>query len=172
MVLRKEWKLIARDPHLISQVLLQLLYLLPVGFMVLRAETHAAPGLAAALAMLAAGLTSSLTWIIVSAEDAPDLLQASPAAARIVRLGKVAAAVIPVLLLMTLPLLWSLTRRPLTGLLMCFTVVAAICSAALIGLWQGRPAPRGNFKIRGKANWVGTILELISSLGWAAPVSC
>jgi ABC-2 type transport system permease protein len=168
VVLRKEWKLIARDPHLISQVLLQLLYLLPVGFMVLRSETQAAQSLAAAMALLAAGLTSSLTWIIVSAEDAPDLLQASPAAARIVRLGKVAAAVMPVLLLMALPLLWSVIQRPLTGLLMCFTVVAAIGSAALIGLWQGRPAPRGNFKIRGKANWVGTILELVGSLGWAA----
>lgn len=168
VVVRKEWKLIARDPHLISQVLLQLLYLLPVGFMVLRAEHQTAPGLAAALAMLAAGLTSSLTWIIVSAEDAPDLLQASPAAARVIRLAKLAAATIPVLLLMALPLLWSLSQRPLTGLLMCFTVVGAIFSAALIGLWQGRPAPRGNFKKRGKANLVGTILELVSSLGWAA----
>lgn len=168
VVLRKEWKLIARDPHLISQVLLQLLYLLPVGFMVLRAEQHAAPSLAAAMAMLAAGLTSSLTWIIVAAEDAPDLLQASPAAMRIIRLAKIGAAVIPVLLLMTLPLLWALAQRPLTGLLMCFTVVAAIGSAALIGLWQGRPAPRGNFKRRGKANLVGTLLELVGSLGWAA----
>ena len=36
VVVRKEWRLIARDPHLLSQVLLQLLYLAPLGFVVLR----------------------------------------------------------------------------------------------------------------------------------------
>jgi ABC-2 type transport system permease protein len=87
---------------------------------------------------------------------------------RVIRLAKLAAAVIPVLLLMAVPLLWSVAQRPLTGLLMCFTVVAATCCSALTGLWQGRPAPRGNFKIRGKNNMIGVILELIGSLGWAA----
>jgi ABC-2 type transport system permease protein len=168
VVVRKEWRLIARDPHLLSQVLLQLLYLLPLGFMVLRSEQQAAPSLAAALTMLSAALASSLTWIIVAAEDAPDLLQASPAATRVIRLAKLAAAIIPILLLMALPLLWALAQHPVTGLLMCFTVVAATLCAALIGLWQGRPAARGNFKIRGKANLVGMVLELVGSLGWAS----
>ncbi|WP_332848633.1 putative ABC transporter permease subunit [Massilia sp. S19_KUP03_FR1] len=167
VVLRKEWKLIARDPHLVSQVLLQLLYLLPLGFVVLRSEQQIAPGIAAGLAIIAASLTASLTWIIVAAEDAPDLLQASPAAARTIRLAKLGAALIPPLALMIVPLAWALAQHLVTGLLMCFTVVAACAGAALTGLWQGRPAPRGQFKTRGKTQLLATLLEMMGSAGWA-----
>jgi len=168
VVLRKEWRLIARDPHLLSQVLLQLLYLLPLGFMVLRSEQHAAPGVAAGLTMLAASLSTSLTWIIVAAEDAPDLLQASPAAMRVIRRAKVAAAVIPILALLAIPLAWAVAQDALTGLLMCMTVVAATLCAALTGLWQGRPASRSSFSRRAKGNWLATVVDLVGTLGWAA----
>ena len=167
VVLRKEWRLIARDPHLLSQVLLQLLYLLPIAFLVLQSHAQAGPGVAAGLVMLSGSLTASLTWIVVAAEDAPDLLQASPAAMRIVRFGKLAAATIPTLTLTATPLVWTAAHHLATGLLLCLTVLAATMGAALTGLWQGRPAPRGNFKMRGKGNWVGMILELIGTLGWA-----
>jgi ABC-2 type transport system permease protein len=166
VVLRKEWRLIARDPDLLSQVLLQMLYLLPLGFVMLRGESGTAPGLAAGLAILSGSLTASLTWIVVAAEDAPDLLQAAPAARRVIRLAKVAAAVIPTLLLMAIPLAWAMAHDIVTGLLACFTVVSATLCAALTCLWQGRPAPRGNFKTRGKSNWVSAILELVGSFGW------
>ena len=152
VVLRKEWRLIARDPHLLSQVLLQLLYLLPFAFMVVRDSGTAAPAVTAGLIMVAASLTASLTWIIVAAEDAPDLLQASPAATRVIVAAKLAAAIMPTLALVAIPLLWVLAHRPATGLLMCLTVAAATFCSAITGLWQGRPAPRGNFKTRGKSN--------------------
>jgi ABC-2 type transport system permease protein len=168
VVLRKEWRLIARDPHLLSQVLLQLLYLLPLGFLVLRSEEHAAPSVAAGLTMLAASLATSLTWIIVAAEDAPDLLQASPAAMRGVRRAKVAAAVIPILALVAIPLAWAVAHDAATGLLMCFTVVAATLCAALTGLWQGRPASRSSFQRRTKGNWIATVIDLVGTVGWAA----
>jgi ABC-2 type transport system permease protein len=168
VVLRKEWRLIVRDPHLLSQVLLQLFYLLPLVFVVLRNDEHTAPSVAAGLTLLAASLTASLTWIIVAAEDAPDLLQASPSAARVIRMAKLAAAVIPVLVLMAIPLAWALAHHLVTGLLMCFTVVSATLGAGLTGLWQGRPAPRGNFKNRARSNWVGTVVEMVGSLGWSA----
>jgi len=168
VVLRKEWRLIARDPHLLSQVLLQLLYLLPLGFLILRSEQHAAPGVGAGLTMLAASLTTSLTWIIVAAEDAPDLLQASPAAMRVIRRAKVAAAVLPILALAAIPLVWAVAHDAATGLLMSFTVVAATLCAALTGLWQGRPAARSSFSRRAKGNWVATVVDLVGTLGWAA----
>lgn len=167
VVLRKEWRLILRDPHLLSQVLLQLLYLLPLIVVVLRGDRPIAPGIAAGLTLLAASLAASFTWIIVAAEDAPDLLQASPSAMRIIRLAKLAAAILPVLALMALPLAWALAQQVVTGLLMCFTVVGASISAALTNMWHGRPGPRGSFKSRGKSNWVSTVVEMVASLGWA-----
>jgi ABC-2 type transport system permease protein len=168
VVLRKEWRLIARDPHLLSQVLLQLVYLVPLGFVVLRSDGGIVPGVAAGLVILAASLTASFTWIIVAAEEAPDLLLAAPAAARTIRLAKLGAATLPPLALTAVPLAWSLAQHLVTGLLMCCMVVAACLCAALTGLWQGRPASRSNFQRRGKTQLVGTLLEMAGSAGWAA----
>lgn len=167
-VVVKEWRLIARDPHLISQVLLQLVYLLPLAFLVLRDARSAGAAIGAGMTMLCSSLTGNLAWIVISAEDAPDLLASSPAAQRTIRLAKLAAAAMPPLLLVALPLAWLLVRAPLAGLLVAFTTVAAVLGAALIVLWAGRPAPRSNFKTRGKENFLCTMLELVNSLSWGA----
>jgi ABC-2 type transport system permease protein len=164
----KEWRLIARDPHLISQVLLQLIYLLPLAFLVLRKGSAAGAALGAGLALLCASLTGGLAWIVISAEDAPDLLAASPAPPRTVRLAKLAAAAMPPLLLVALPLLWLVVQSPLRGLLAAFTTVGAVISAALIVLWVGRPARRSDFKMRGTENFLCTIFELLNSMSWGA----
>src|SRR5439155_21807882 len=116
-VVIKEWRLIARDPHLISQVLLQLIYLMPMLFLIMRnAETPLRP-IGAALPLLCASLTSSLTWIMIAAEDAPDLLLSSPAQQRLIRLAKLAAAAMPPLLVVALPLAWLVWRAPVAGLM-------------------------------------------------------
>jgi len=164
----KEWRLIARDPHLISQVLLQLIYLLPLGFLVLRSDAVAGAATGAGLALLCSSLTGSLAWIAISAEDAPDLLASAPAPMRTIRLAKLAAAAMPPLLLVALPLLWLVVGAPLAGLLVAFTTVAAVLGAALIVQWVGRPAPRSDFKMRGKENFLCTMLELVNSLAWGA----
>ena len=94
----KELRLIGRDPALISQVLLRVLYILPLGFVLLRqagaAQGYALPGSAGALSMIAGQITGSLAWITISAEDAPDLLSCSPAPIRTLRRAKLAAAIL------------------------------------------------------------------------------
>jgi ABC-2 type transport system permease protein len=162
----KEWRLIARDPHLISQVLLQLVYLLPLFVLILRGDGGPGPAIGAGLTVLCASLASSLAWIVISAEDAPDLLLSSPAHQRAIRLGKLAASAMPPLALVALPLSWLVLRAPLTGLLVCFTLTAAVFGATLIVLWVGRPAPRSDFKARGKENFLCTFLELLNSVAW------
>lgn len=164
-VVVKEWRLIARDPHLIAQVLLQLIYLVPILFPILR-DGVAGPALGAGLTLLCSSLTGSLTWIVISAEDAPDLLLSAPAPRRILQLAKLAAATMPPLLLVALPLLWLIVRAPLSGLLFAFTVSAAVLSAGLIVLWTGRPAPRSDFKTRAKGNFLSTALEMTSGFCW------
>jgi ABC-2 type transport system permease protein len=165
-VVVKEWRLIARDPHLISQILLQLVYLVPLLFLILRKNGAPGPAIGAGLALLCSSLSGSLAWIIVSAEDAPDLLQSSPAAGRIIGLAKLAASVMPPLLLVALPLLWLVVRAPLAGFLIGFVVVAAVLSAAMIVRWLGRPAQRSDFKTRGKENFLCSIFETVNTLCW------
>jgi ABC-2 type transport system permease protein len=162
----KEWRLIARDPHLISQVLLQLVYLVPLLFLVLRHADTPLPPMGAALPLLCASLTSSLAWIMISAEEAPDLLLASPAPQRLVRIAKLAASAMPPLLLVALPLAWLVLHAPVAGLLVCFAVSGAVLGSGLIVLWIGRPAPRSDFKARGKENLLCSLLEGAHSLSW------
>ena len=161
----KEWRLIARDPHLIAQVLLQLVYLVPLFALILRGDA-VGPALGAGLTLLCSSLTGSLGWIVLSAEDAPDLLLAAPVPRRTLQLAKLAAAAMPPLLLVALPLVWMTVHAPTTGLLVAFTVTAAVLSAGLIVLWVGRPGLRSDFKARGKENFLCNMLELASSLCW------
>jgi len=167
-IVAKEWRLIARDPHLISQVLLQLVYLAPLLILILRGGEVPEPAIGAGLSLLCSSLTGGLAWIVISAEDAPDLLRSSPAAARTIRLAKLAAATMPALLIVALPLLWLIVRAPLAGLLVAFTVTGAVLSSGLIVLWVGRPAARSNFKARGKENFQCTVMELLTTLSWGA----
>ncbi|WP_020656968.1 putative ABC transporter permease subunit [Massilia niastensis] len=164
----KEWRLIVRDPHLISQVLLQLIYLLPLCFLIFSKSDIQTPAIGAGLTLLCSSLTGALAWIVISAEDAPDLLRVSPAAQRTVRLAKLAAATMPPFMLVAMPLLWLLWRLPLAGLLVCFTVSAAVTGAGLIVMWCGRPGLRSDFKGRGKGSFVVNMLELFNSLSWGA----
>jgi ABC-2 type transport system permease protein len=79
---RKEWTLLLRDPWLMSQTLMQLLYLLPAAFLLWR-NFYGGDGGASALLVpiliVAAGqLGGGLAWLAVSGEDAPELIASAP----------------------------------------------------------------------------------------------
>jgi ABC-2 type transport system permease protein len=167
-VVIKEWRLIRRDPHLISQVALQLIYLLPLCFVIFRRNEVQLPALTAALTVLCSSLTASLAWIAVSAEDAPDLLRLAPAPSRAVRLAKLAAATVPSLALVAVPLAWLALRAPLAGLIACVTVSGAVCSAALIVHWCGRPGSRSEYMARGRSDLLTSMLGMLGNLSWGA----
>ncbi len=171
-VLVKEWRLIVRDPQLISQVALQLIYLLPLFFIIFKRGETQLPALAAGLTLLCSSLTASLAWIVVSAEDAPDLLRLSPAPGRTIRVAKLASAILPPLALLLLPLAWLVVRAPLAGVLAGFTVVGAVCTAAIIVHWCGRPGLRSDYLARGKSDFLTSILEMFNSLSWGGVGWC
>jgi ABC-2 type transport system permease protein len=167
-VVLKEWRLVLRDPQLISQVALQLIYLLPLCFVIFRRNAVQLPMLTAALTVLCCSLTASLAWIVVSAEDAPDLLRMSPASDRALRMAKLAAAVMPSLAIVAVPLAWLMVRAPLAGLASCLTVTGGVCTAAKIVHWCGRPGSRSDFAARGKNNFLVVMLDMFNSASWAA----
>ncbi len=166
-VMLKEWRLIARDPQLISQVLLQLLYMLPLCFMLAFKGKTMMPGMGASLTFLCTSLTTAMAWLMFAAEDAPDLLRAAPASASKVARAKLAAAVLPGLLLVAAPLAWIGWRQPLSGLLLGLCVAGAMTGAALLVRWCARPAARGDFRSRGKGNFLSHFFELGAGVTWA-----
>lgn len=163
----KEWRLILRDPQLISQVLLQLLYMLPMCFVLFSKGGSSLPGIGTGLTLLCGSLTASLAWVIISAEDAPDLLQAAPCSPGAVRRAKLAAVAIPPLALVALPLLWASLHDPLAGLLTAVTVIGSVISSALVVLWCGRPAARSAFRRRSRGSFMAGAFEALTVLSWA-----
>ena len=149
---RKELRLISRDAALLSQVLLRVLYMLPLALVLARNASHmpvwALAGPAAAVTFLAGQVAGSLVWITVSAEDTPDLLAIAPAPMSVLRQAKLTAALLPVALLLAIPIAVLAWYAPLAGL---WTAIGASLSAwttGLIGVWYQKPGKRADFRRR------------------------
>ena len=168
----KELRLIARDPALIAQVLLRVLYLLPLGFLILRqageGQSLALPGSAAALSLIAGQVSGSLAWITISAEDAPDLLSCAPTPIRTLRRAKLAAAILPVAAMLALVILPLAFLSPLTALAAALGCAASMAMAAMMNVWWQRPGKRADFRRRRSASWLVTLAEVLLGLLIAA----
>lgn len=105
VLLVKEWKLILRDPYLLSQVLLQVLALIPAAYVLFFVDSaplagiDLGPALTVLTVVLCGTMASALARIAVVGEEAGDLLAASPVGATRVRRGKLLAALLPVMAL-------------------------------------------------------------------------
>jgi ABC-2 type transport system permease protein len=165
-VLVKEWRLILRDPNLIAQTLLQVLYLLPLFFVVSRGGTalgYVVPG----AVLLGGSLAGSLAWLTVAAEDAPELVGSAPVSAARVRLMKALAAMIPAwifVLPIFLALLWY---RPWWSLAFLVCVMGSTASAGAMQVLYPRKADRKDMKRRGKNELLVSLLEGITVFGWS-----
>lgn len=169
-IVRKEWRLILRDPQLIVQVLMQLLYLLPMVVLIFKSDSPSLPGIATAMTMVTLMLTASIAWLVIAAEDAPDLLATAPLGHGRVRRAKLIAVVTPPMLLLTPVFAWVGLHQPLAALLMLGMVGAGAFAIAQICLWCGKPAARESFKTRAKGNGMMTVLEMLCSASWSALV--
>lgn len=170
-VVRKELKLLRRDPQLISQVCLRLLYLFPLLFLLWRSGGHgdgvAVSSLAAAVVFLTGQLAGSLAWVTVSGEDAPDLLAVAPAGAAPLRRAKALAALIPVGVVMAVPLAGFAVVSPWAGLVALAGCAAAACSAALLALWLGKPGARRDFNKRQSGSVLANLAEFVIGGAWS-----
>lgn len=167
IVLTKEWRLIARDPQLLAQTMLQVLYLVPLTFMWGR-QGHVSEVLVPAIVLAATALASGLSWITVAAEDAPELVAAAPVDGGRLRRLKLLAALLPVWSLVVPAAMFLATTRPLAGLVLVGCVLGATVSAGLIHLNVSRPGDRRQMNRRGKGNKLAGALELATSLAWGA----
>ena len=165
---RKELRLIGRDATLLSQVLLRVLYLIPVSLILVRsasqAHSTALAGGAAVVAFMAGQVAGSLAWITLSAEDTPDLLAVSPAATSTLRRAKLAAALIPVAILLALPIAALTWFQPLTGLITALGAAASATACGLINVWYQKPGKRADFRRRRGASWFATLAEIFTGM--------
>lgn len=162
-VLRKELRLLVRDPALLSQVLLRLLYLVPVTLILARAASRGEPaalaGAAAMVVFMTGQVAGSLAWITMSAEEAPDLLIASPTAIRVVRRAKLAAALLPMAFILAPIVVGAAWFSLKLGAITLIGAGAGGYACALVNLWQQKPARRSDFRRRRGASWYALWLE-------------
>jgi ABC-2 type transport system permease protein len=182
-MMRKELRLLIRDPTLLSQVLLRTLYVLPLTFVMVKGAGHSPGGsisqvatmlnsirlasLAGGVTFMAGQVAGSLAWITISAEDAPELLACAPVDGGLVRRAKLTATMIPVALILALPLTALLWLSPWIGACATVGVIASAVSAGLVNLWFEKAAPRKSFRNRRGGSVVGAIAEVLVGLGWA-----
>ena len=174
-LVRKEWRLLWRDPLLLSQITLQLVYLLPLFFLIWRGNTgeeqmdrHSIAFFCGAFIFLSSTLASSLTWLTVSAEDAPDLIAGAPVSRGDIDTAKAFAAATPVVLLMLIPITGAALIDLEAGFWLALGVTASIISACLIGVWHQAPGSRKNFRRRRRGSLIATLGQLFVLIGWAA----
>lgn len=169
---RKEWVLLARDPWLMSQSLMQLLYLAPPALFLWRSFGSGASGgillLVPVLVMAAGQLAGGLAWLAVSGEDAPDLIATAPVRPRNVLRAKI-EAVLGVILMIFSPFLLVLAWiAPEPAAVAALFVGIAASTATAVQLWFRAQARRSYFRRRQTSSRIATFAEALSSVGWAA----
>lgn len=167
----KEWTLLARDPWLVSQTLMQILYLVPPALMLwvsFGEHTNIETILAPVLVMAAGQLAGALAWLAISGEDAPDLIATAPIRPASLTLAKVLSVLVPVGALM-LPFVGAMAFvSPRGAVVIAAGVIAGASSAILVQLWFRAQAKRTSFRRRQVASRVSTLLEALASILTAA----
>lgn len=167
----KEFMLLRRDPWLVSQSLMQLLYLVPPALMLWRSfsDSSGAAILIAPVIVMAAGqLAGGLAWLTISGEDAADLVATAPISPSRVTRAKVEVVLITIAVIFA-PLLAALAfASPLQATVTAMFVIIATISAAAIQLWFRVQAKRSQFRRRQTSSRVATFAEAFCSIGWAA----
>ena len=163
----KEWRLIRRDPWLLSQLLLQILYMTPMLAMLMNGS---GPGdrlivaLAPMIVVVAYQVSASITWLSLSAEDAPELLATAPVSADAIQRGKLVAVGQLCAGLAAGPLLWLVWLSPRAAAQTALLAAIGITAAMLLSLWHTRPAARSGFAARHRESKLLALMEMVMSM--------
>ncbi len=166
----KEWKLLARDPWLLSQTLMQVFYLVPPALYLWISYGQSAGTYVVVipvLVMAVGQLSGGLSWLAISGEDAHDLVVTAPVSPQAVLQAKIEAVAIVVLVLLTpIIILMMFASFELAATTAVFAAISS-GSATAIQLWFRVPMRRAMFRRRQVASRVSTIAEALSSIFWA-----
>ena len=168
----KEWRLILRAPQLLSQILLQLLYLLPLLFVAFARDggrlSWSGPAAAAGVVGLAGTLATSLAWLTVCAEDAADLLAGSPRPRALILGSKLFAATVPPIAIVTMIAIGTMRRSPGDAAIVWIFGVLACASAAILAAAVPGSGKRSDFQRRHQGRGLFAFVEALQFLLWSA----
>jgi ABC-2 type transport system permease protein len=167
---RKEWRLLARDPYLLSQVLLQSLYMLPVALIIWKSlgpEGSVALSVSPAIVAIAAQLSAALAFLAASSEEAGDFVASAPVARGEILRRKIEAVAAPVVLLLALPVAGVALASPRIGAITLVCAAAAAASTAALNFWKPLENRRGDLIKTHAQNKLVGLVEHGLSVCWA-----
>ncbi len=147
----KEWRLLRRDPWLVSQTLTQLLYLVPPALLFTRNFGNGAGMLTVAVMVLVTvggQLAGALAWLAISGEDAPELVRTAPVSPGAVTRAKVEAVMAAVAVVLGPLALAMVFLSPLHAAAAVLGLAFAAASTIRIQLWFRSQAKRSHFRRR------------------------
>ena len=164
---RKEWMVALRSPWLLGELLTPLLYLVPPVLVLARTSGDNLPPLwlmASAIAMLAGQVAAGFSRLMISGEDAPELVATAPVTQGARDRAKVAAVCAASAALMALPLALVFWHSPFAGLWGLAGSVAAVLAVCGIHLWFRAEARRPGFQGRAKVPMTVSIADPVIGL--------
>jgi ABC-2 type transport system permease protein len=166
-VLLKEWRLIWRDPALLTQVMSIGLMVVPLAFSLHRQSITTFNGASIKLGWLGAPptislLAGALVWLAVVAEDAPDLLGTAPVARSRLLLDQMLAAALPSLVILTGISLYLAPSYGMAALMIWLTGVLGILLFLLLDMRQAPSAGgRKAFQKRYQGQYLILMAEMV-----------
>jgi ABC-2 type transport system permease protein len=166
----KERRLLIRDPWLMSQIMLQIVYTLPVSVILWRnggVTGSVGVAFAPSIVVIAAQLAGSLAWLALSGEDAPEFLATAPVTRGEIERRKIEAIALPILALLALPLIGLAFASPWGAFCAASFALGAGVSTALLNLWRQAPARRTMVLRRHSQSKLVGLIEHLLSILWA-----
>uniref|UniRef100_UPI001969A5BB hypothetical protein n=1 Tax=Sandarakinorhabdus rubra TaxID=2672568 RepID=UPI001969A5BB len=157
----KELTLLRRDPELITQIGQQMVFMVPVVALIFADGQITPERMASAGVFLGGALASSLAWLILCAEDAPELIATAPVARAAAMRAKLAAVLTPPAVLVVALALVVAVRAPAAALLMLPMAVVAALATSAMQLWTREPARRSAFRHRYRSSLLMAVGEFI-----------
>jgi ABC-2 type transport system permease protein len=162
---RKEWLLIGRDPWLMTQIVQQILVILPALFLLWKSGAQA-HYMWLVVVYLAGNLAGALAWLAVSTEEAADLLATAPVRRHDVLWAKLQAALIPTMVLAAVPVAVASTFNMWVGFTLALCSIGSAVSTSLLHLRHPSTAKRSELGSRGAANKLLAFIEMGVGLAW------
>lgn len=174
IAVRKDVRLILRDPLLLTQVLPSIIYILPAAIALVGRLGWSVMGVTAVL--VAGQFAGLLTRVAADGEECWDLIRMSPALERRQRIAKLLAGmVVPAAAATLLCSAVAVAGRPWLGLIAWVTSIAVSAGCARIQVATIRPTPRSDLMKRPRGSFSpmqivsgGLILSGTSGVAFAA----
>jgi ABC-2 type transport system permease protein len=164
----KELRLLARDPFLLTQILQQNLYIIPLFIGLWRGiGKHDSTYSWTAFVMGCSTIAGALAWLASAGEDAPDLLLSAPLQMRSIKRAKLIAALLPAAALAIVPVGFLLAReRPGPAITVGVCCLAGALTSALLHMRARGKRRSRNLRERYQGSTLLALIDVLIMIAW------